>query len=87
MAEPTTTAAAAAPKPAPQKPSLGRIVIVHSEHHVDAPGIITAVHENGSVDVQVFRGDHMTHSELKLEGGDESGAVPAGGHWSWPARV
>jgi hypothetical protein len=69
-----------------QKPSLGRIVIVRHEHHVDAPGIITAVREDGTIDVQVFRGDHFPHVADRIAeiGEPETDKSPG---WFWPPRV
>src|SRR5580698_6564282 len=43
------------------KPSIGRIVLVRREHHGVAPAIITAVREDGTLDLQVFHADHIPH--------------------------
>lgn len=67
-----------------QAPSMGRIVIVRREHHANAPGIVTAVHEDDSVDVQVFAGDHLihvVHNAVETSGGSEALG------WFWPPRV
>jgi hypothetical protein len=70
---------------APQKPSLGRIVIVRQTGRDDAPGIITAVREDGTVDVQLFRADHMTHVDHRLaEVGPDA---ESGAGWRWPPRT
>ena len=69
---------------APQKPSLGRIVIVRQEGKDNAPGIITAVREDGTVDVQLFRADHMPHVGHRL---GETDPKDTGAGWFWPPRV
>jgi len=74
--------AASQPK---QLPSMGRIVITRREHHGTAPGIVTAVREDGSIDVQIFTGDHMTHtaeSMAEVKADDESAVG-----WFWPPRT
>jgi hypothetical protein len=69
-----------------RKPSMGRIVIVRHEHHVDAPGIITAVREDGTIDVQVFCGDHLPHVADRLLEIHPPEADSSSG-WFWPPRV
>lgn len=68
-----------------QVPSMGRIVITRREHHGTAPGIVTAVREDGSIDVQIFKADHMTHtaeSMAEVKADDESAVG-----WFWPPRT
>lgn len=85
MTDPTQATGAAAQQPAAkQKPSQGRTVLVrHGEK--THPGMIVDVRDDGSVDVQIFRADHMTHSAHALkEVGPE---LESGDGWLWPPRV
>lgn len=74
--------------PAPQKPSIGRIVIYHhapcnecvSEAH-DCPAIVTMTHSDGTLSMYVFSPlcDDAHHAFVAF--GTEDG------QWSWPERV
>jgi hypothetical protein len=65
-----------------QKPSMGRIVIVRTAGQ-DYPGIVIGVRKDGSVDVQLFKGDHMPHARHGLK--EKTGQ--SGDGWYWPPRV
>ena len=67
-----------------QVPSMGRNVIVRSGGKC-APGIVAEVREDGSIDVQIFRADHMVHAGHSLtEVGPDA---ESGDGWFWPPRV
>lgn len=69
------------PKPVP---SMGRNVIVR-QGSTKAPGMIVDVREDGTVDVQIFRADHMIHAAHRLS---EIGPdAESGDGWFWPPRV
>lgn len=58
-------------------PIMGSTVIVkHSGKK--APAIVVDVREDGTLDVQIFRGDHMPHSAHAV-----AKAADDGDGWSW----
>lgn len=71
--------------PPRQLPSLGRIVIYRSEHHLDAPALITRVYSDTEVSVHVFRDDVFPHhaSHVSQINPAQEGAFG----WFWPPRV
>jgi hypothetical protein len=82
-------AALAAPKtpPAPIGPAhvtQGRIVIVRG-HRGNEPAIVTEVREDGSIDAQVFRCDHLVHTAEGAKQIDPSDDDAIG--WFWPPRA
>jgi hypothetical protein len=61
-------------------PVMGSTVIVHHKGKA-APAIVVDVREDGSLDVQIFRGDHLPHAAQGLKPvapGNSDG-------WSWSA--
>lgn len=97
----TASSAPAAPTPAPPVapglanvqqgapnkavPSLGRIVIARYPHRQDAPGIVTFVHSDTVVDLQIFRGDHLPHNGQNVAQIEPTNTDGTG--WFWPPRV
>ncbi len=76
-----------------QKPSVGRIV--HYQSYGTPKGefkslpraaVISAVHENGTVDVVVFNPEGLFFNKGLSMGGPD-GTVPTPGCWNWPPRV
>ena len=64
-------------------PVMGSIVIVRHGGK-KAPGIVIDVREDGSLDVQMFKGDHMPHAAHRLQ---KVGPEPESGDgWYWPPR-
>lgn len=88
-AAPTPPPVAGRAAPAPQVPSLGRIVIVREPGKKDAPGIVAELSEDETEDetitCNVFRGDHIPHVASHLAQIDP--ANTAGTGWFWPPRV
>jgi hypothetical protein len=78
------TAAAATPAPAP-RPSLGRVVIARYPHRQDAPAMVTFVHSDTVVDLQIFRGDHLPHNGQQVAQIDPANTDGTG--WFWPPRA
>ena len=65
------------------KPSLGRIVLVRHGKTV-SPGIVTGLHEDGAIEIELFRASHINHavSYAKEVGPD----AESGDGWYWPPR-
>lgn len=64
-----------------QKPSVGRMVFFHEEGG-PYPAIITALNENGSVELATFG-----KNSLYFQHGIPEQTEPTKGCWSWPPRV
>ncbi len=58
--------------PTIQKPSVGRIVLVHG-----APAIVTKVNEDGSVNLRVFEDGPPHNAEF----------IQETKNWIWPPRI
>ena len=70
---------------AAQKASMGRIVIVRQSGQ-SYPAIIVAVREDDeSIDVQIFKADHMLHGAHAVKEVDPE--IENGDGWHWPERV
>lgn len=68
-----------------QVPSLGRIVIARYPHRQDAPAMVTFVHSETVVDLQIFRGDHLPHNGQKVAQMEPTNTDGTG--WFWPPRT
>jgi hypothetical protein len=71
------------------QPTIGRIVHFESERGPQA-AIVTAVNEDGTVDVTVFSGGQRnqcgSHMETHVSGGGPDCDTPTPGCWNWPPR-
>lgn len=80
------------PKPAPQPPSLGRIVIYTSTGEKGYVGeqhaaLITAIENDGSASLRVFtRTAEFVSLSVRFTD-NAPGSVEAQGRWAWPPRV
>ncbi len=70
------------------KPTIGRIVHYHdsSTQHVHA-AIVTAVHDNGTVDLTIFRPRGEMADAREGSAGGLDGTASASGCWTWPPRA
>lgn len=71
----------AAERKAAQKPTMGRTVHVRSGKQTH-PAIIVEVREDGSVDLQVFKADHMQHAAHRVK----EAHPETGDGWFWPPQ-
>lgn len=78
---------------APQRPTIGRIVVYHAPYAIvpPLPAMVTAVHDNDAVDLVVFDGAALVAptsrgvTSVPRRDTVAEGAMPSA-VWDWPPR-
>lgn len=66
------------------RPSVGRMVHFH-EDGGPYPAIITALNDNGTVELATF-GRNSLYFQHNVSAGGPDAATPSKGCWTWPPR-
>lgn len=66
------------------KPTLGRIIRFVEPTGIERAAIVTLVHEDGTINVTVFRANGDTYGASKIP--EDANIKPRGNSWHWPPR-